>query len=90
MAELGDWLSRLLEMVPVSGKLDYRCFLGAPWRIDFPPSEPGEIAYHVILGGSAILEEPEDGPARAPGVRHVAKNGQSSAINCSRPVIKQS
>jgi AraC family transcriptional activator of mtrCDE len=62
MSETGDWLSRLLEMVPVSGVLDYRCFFGAPWRIDFAPSEPGEIAYHVILGGSATLEDPAGGP----------------------------
>jgi Cupin len=59
-----DWLSRLLEMIPVRGTLDYRCFLGAPWRIDFAASEFGEIAYHVILGGSAVLEDPEGGPTR--------------------------
>src|SRR5882672_7574201 len=59
-----DWLSRLLEMIPVRGTLDYRCFLGAPWRIDFPTSELGEIPYHVILGGSAVLEDPEGGPTR--------------------------
>ena len=57
-----DWLSRLLEMIPVRGTLDYRCFLGAPWRIEFAASELGEIYYHVILGGSAILEDPEGGP----------------------------
>src|SRR5246127_4875324 len=57
-----DWLSRLLEMIPVKGMLDYRCFLGAPWRIDFAASELGEIPYHVILGGSAVLEDPEGGP----------------------------
>src|SRR5438132_14247276 len=59
-----DWLSRLLEMIPVKGTLDYRCFLGAPWRIDFAASELGEIHYHVILGGSAVLEDPEGGPTR--------------------------
>jgi AraC family transcriptional regulator, activator of mtrCDE len=58
VAEPRDWLSRLLEMVPVSGTLDTRCFLGAPWRIDFAPCEAGESAYHVVLGGTAILEEP--------------------------------
>ena len=56
------WLSRLLEMIPVKGTLDYRCFLGAPWRIDFAACELGEIPYHVILGGSAVLEDPEAGP----------------------------
>jgi len=59
-----DWLSQLLEMIPIRGTLDYRCFLGAPWRIDFAASEPGEIPYHIILGGSAVLEDPEGGPTR--------------------------
>jgi AraC family transcriptional regulator, activator of mtrCDE len=59
-----DWLSRLLEMIPLSGTLDYRCFLGAPWRIDFPAAEPNEIPYHVVLGGSALLEDPQGGPTR--------------------------
>lgn len=36
-----DWLSRLLEMISVRGTLDYRCFFGAPWRIDFAESELG-------------------------------------------------
>jgi hypothetical protein len=31
MENTRDWLSRLLEMIPVKGTLDYRCFLGAPW-----------------------------------------------------------
>ena len=64
MENARDWLSRLLEMIPVRGTLDYRCFLGAPWRIDFPASELGEIPYHVILGGSAALEDAEGGPTR--------------------------
>jgi AraC family transcriptional activator of mtrCDE len=64
MEEIHDWLSRLLEIIPVRGTLDHRCFLGAPWRIDFAPSEPGEIAYHVILGGSAVLEDAEGSPTR--------------------------
>ena len=64
MENTRDWLSRLLEMIPVKGTLDYRCFLGAPWRIDFPACELGEISYHVILGGSAVLEDPEGSPTR--------------------------
>jgi AraC family transcriptional activator of mtrCDE len=64
MDEIRDWLSRLLEMIPIRGTLDYRCFLGAPWRVDFATSEPGEVPYHVILGGSAMLEDPEGDPAR--------------------------
>src|ERR1700747_1004599 len=62
MENTRDWLSRLLEMIPVRGTLDYRCFLGAPWRIDFAASELGEIPYHVILGGSAVLEDTAGAP----------------------------
>src|SRR5258708_28335564 len=64
MENTHDWLSRLVEMIPVKGTLDYRCFLGAPWRIDFAASELGEIHYHVILGGSAVLDDSEGGPTR--------------------------
>ena len=60
--ESRDWLSRLLELIPVNGVLDYRCQLGAPWRIDFAASEPGEIPYHVVLAGAATLEDPDGGP----------------------------
>src|SRR5215469_6004463 len=59
--ETRDWLSRLLELLPVTGALDFRCMLGAPWRIDFPAFPPGEIAYHVVLAGTAVLEDPEGG-----------------------------
>ncbi|GLS19541.1 transcriptional regulator [Labrys miyagiensis] len=57
-----DWLSHLLAMVPVSGRLDLRCLYGAPWRIDQAAAEPGAIAYHAVLAGSAIIEDPEGGP----------------------------
>lgn len=56
-----DWLSRLLEMTPVRGQLDLRCQYGAPWRIDQDAFASGEMAYHIVLGGSALLENPEGG-----------------------------
>jgi AraC family transcriptional activator of mtrCDE len=59
-----DWLSRLLDMMPVRGQLDLRCFYGAPWRIAQARAEEGEIPYHVVLGGSAVLEDPAGGPPR--------------------------
>lgn len=64
MAEMSDWLSRLLELVPVRGTVDFRCFFGAPWRIDFDAAAPGEIDYHVILGGSAVLRDQGGSTAR--------------------------
>ena len=56
-----DWLSRLFEMMPVRGRLDLRCSYGAPWRIDQGPGEANEIPYHVVLAGSALLEDPAGG-----------------------------
>lgn len=57
-----DWLSHLLAMIPVSGRLDLRCLYGAPWRIDQPGADVGGIAYHAVLAGSAIIEDPDGGP----------------------------
>ena len=56
-----DWLSRLLEMMPVRGRLDLRCSYGAPWRIVQGPGEANEIPYHAVLYGSAMLEDPAEG-----------------------------
>jgi AraC family transcriptional activator of mtrCDE len=58
MTQPQDWLSRLLDLVPVHGRLDLRCYYGAPWRIDQGPAAHGEIPYHVVLSGSAMLEDP--------------------------------
>jgi AraC family transcriptional regulator, activator of mtrCDE len=58
-----DWLSRLLDLVPVRGYLDLRCLYGAPWRIDQDRAAAGEIPYHVVLGGSAVLEGAAGGPS---------------------------
>jgi AraC family transcriptional regulator, activator of mtrCDE len=57
-----DWLSCLLEMVPVQGHLDLRCFYGAPWVIAQDRAAPGEIPYHIVVSGSAVLEDPRGGP----------------------------
>jgi AraC family transcriptional activator of mtrCDE len=57
-----DWLSHLLAMMPVAGRLDLRCLYGAPWRIDQAGADAGAMAYHAVLAGSAILEDPVGGP----------------------------
>ncbi|WP_423414793.1 cupin domain-containing protein [Hyphomicrobium sp. B1] len=59
-----DWLSSLLHIVPVSGRAEHRCFFAAPWRLEYEPSEPGEIPYHVVLAGSAHLEGLDGEPSR--------------------------
>jgi AraC family transcriptional activator of mtrCDE len=57
-----DWLSQLLEIMPIQGRLDLRCAYRAPWRIDQGPGEPNEIPYHAVVSGSALLEDPAGGP----------------------------
>jgi AraC family transcriptional activator of mtrCDE len=56
MPENIDWLSQLLRIITVAGELEIRCAYGAPWRIAYAPSPEREIPFHVILGGSATLE----------------------------------
>jgi AraC family transcriptional activator of mtrCDE len=56
-----DWLSRLLGMMTVRGQLELRCAYGAPWEVVYGDSDPGEMPYHIVLSGSAILETPGAG-----------------------------
>ena len=78
-----DWLSRLLEMTPVRGQLDLRCHYGAPWRIDQEASADGEIPYHVVVSGSALLEDPAGGAAQrlAAGDILLLANGEAHALH---------
>jgi AraC family transcriptional activator of mtrCDE len=62
-----DWLSRLLQMMTVTGRLEVRCAYGSPWRISYEPSPPGGIPYHVVLSGHAVLEHPDGGEPRQLG-----------------------
>ena len=59
-----DWLSRLFELIPVRGRVDLRCFYGAPWRIEQGPAAAGEMPYHAIMAGMAILDDVSGGPQR--------------------------
>ncbi|KAF1051135.1 MAG: RCS-specific HTH-type transcriptional activator RclR [Burkholderia gladioli] len=52
-----DLLSRLLDLMPVSGQLDARCHFGAPWRIESAEGAAREIHYHVLLSGEAVFED---------------------------------
>jgi AraC family transcriptional regulator, activator of mtrCDE len=49
-------------MIPVQGLLDLRCSYGTPWVIAQDRSLPGEIPYHILVSGSAVLEDPGGGP----------------------------
>jgi AraC family transcriptional regulator, activator of mtrCDE len=59
-----DWLSHLLQMITVTGRLEVRCTYGAPWRVAWAQSSAHEIPYHVVLKGRAIIEDAETGTAR--------------------------
>src|SRR5258708_30896332 len=92
---LVDWLSRLIDMMPVRGYLDLRCVYGAPWRIDQDRSEPGEIPYHAVLSGSAVLEDPASAPPQRlgagdilllpPGAAHVLPAGRGAPPAAAPP-----
>ncbi|MGA7781664.1 MAG: AraC family transcriptional regulator [Paraburkholderia sp.] len=56
-----DWLTRFMELVTVTGKLQTRCALGAPWAKKYTQAGAQEIPYHIILAGKAILENSDDG-----------------------------
>jgi AraC family transcriptional activator of mtrCDE len=80
-----DWLSHLLQMITITGRLEVRCTYGAPWRVAWPQSARHEIPYHVVLKGRAIIEDPTAKTARElvggdivllpHGVAHVLHDG---------------
>jgi AraC family transcriptional activator of mtrCDE len=64
MSQPIDWLSRLLEIMPVSGRLELRCLYGAPWQVVYGQGAAGDIVYHVVLSGMAMVNDPDGGPPR--------------------------
>jgi len=86
-----DWLTRFLQMVPVTGRVEHRCLFGAPWRLDNSAARRGEIPYHIVLEGSAVLENPDGrvlchlGPGDiailADGAEHVLHDGSANVPN---------
>lgn len=63
---------------------------GAPWRLDNPQLETGQMHYHIVLAGSVVLEEPTSGPPQrliagdilllSYGVGHILHDGSGSGI----------
>ncbi|HYG43724.1 MAG TPA: AraC family transcriptional regulator [Bordetella sp.] len=74
-----DWLSRLLNIITVSGQLEIRCAYGAPWQVAYAQSAAQEIPYHVVLRGRAILENPQDKSVRELGSGDVVLLAHGSA-----------
>jgi len=76
-------------MMPVSGRVEHRCYFGAPWRITYDPADAGEMPYHIVLAGSAKLDDPAGGPPRLlsagdilllpHGDAHILHDGSGSA-----------
>lgn len=46
--------------MPVSGTLDTRCHFSPPWRLDYAATGPREIPYHVLLRGTAQVDDGEN------------------------------
>lgn len=77
----GDWLSKLLELITVKGRLEIRCSYGAPWQVSSSNTVPGHMPFHIITQGSAVLETPGfGGPQflRAGDVVILLRNDQHS------------
>ncbi|MET4210959.1 AraC family transcriptional regulator [Bradyrhizobium sp. LA2.1] len=51
-----DWLSRLLQIITVTGQLEICCSYGAPWRLAKSQCAAHEIPYHIVLNGRTVIE----------------------------------
>ncbi|MBB3149253.1 AraC family transcriptional activator of mtrCDE [Phyllobacterium trifolii] len=61
MSQPIDWLSRLLELMTISGRLEVRCRYGAPWQVAYRQGAMGDIVYHVVLSGVAFVNDADGG-----------------------------
>lgn len=77
-----DALSRVLSLVPVTGRLDVRCHFGEAWRIDQVAAGERDIHYHVLLRGSAWVDDPAGEPiALQPGDIALFPGGQAHRLH---------
>jgi AraC family transcriptional activator of mtrCDE len=53
-----DWLSHLLQMIAITGRLEVRRAYRAPWRVASAQFAAHEIPFHVVLEGRAIVDAP--------------------------------
>ncbi|KLD73519.1 AraC family transcriptional regulator [Xanthomonas hyacinthi DSM 19077] len=56
-----DWLSRFLATLSLTRPPEIRRAHRAPWHITYVDSPPGEMPYHLVIQGSAVLEPPTRG-----------------------------
>ncbi|WP_373357966.1 AraC family transcriptional regulator [Acinetobacter lactucae] len=73
-----DWLSQLFKILNVIGQIDTRCALGAPWKVAYEQLAPGEIPYHIILTGTAVLKNSAGKEIRKLGVGDIVLLPQGS------------
>ncbi|CAM2154792.1 AraC family transcriptional regulator, activator of mtrCDE [Pararobbsia alpina] len=60
-----DWLTRFMELVTITGKVEVRCAMRAPWITRYPQAGAREMPYHVVLTGTAVFENSETGASYA-------------------------
>lgn len=51
-----DTLSRLMDLARPQASLDLRCLLSGAFDIDHAPVEAGIAPFHLVLGGSCLIE----------------------------------
>jgi AraC family transcriptional activator of mtrCDE len=66
---------------------------GAPWRIEQDHAQTGELPYHIVLAGSAMLDNPSGGPPLrldagdillfSQGEAHVLHDGSGAPANAA-------
>lgn len=87
-----DLLDRLLGLMPIQGALDLRCEFGAPWQLYRPAVEAHEIAYHILLRGTSVIEDGAGAPIHMragdivlfpSGVGHQMRDGSGREANAN-------
>jgi AraC family transcriptional activator of mtrCDE len=78
-----DWLSHLLSMTPVNGRLEIHCLYASPWRVTYEASAAGEMPYHIVVAGEAMLESSTGQPPQplGPGDIVVIAHGDAHVVH---------
>jgi len=51
-----DSLSALMASMGLRGRVDLLCRFAGAWSVPQPQAPPGQVPYHVVLAGAAVLE----------------------------------
>jgi AraC family transcriptional activator of mtrCDE len=51
-----DSLSALMASMGLRGRVDLLCRFAGAWSVPQPQTPPGQVPYHVVLAGAAVLE----------------------------------